>query len=253
MEKYEFNVEKTTKELIQWIKDTFKEKNQTNAVVGISGGKDSSVVAALCVEALGKEHVWGIKMPNGVQKDIEFSNKLIEFLGIKYDEVNIGGAYKMIGGQLPGFNKSAQASINLAPRLRMSVLFGYAQLDSVKGFVANTCNLSEDFVGFSTLFGDSTGCFAPIQLLTTDEVIAIGEYLKLPEELTKKVPSDGLTGLSDEEKFGFTYAEVNDMLRKGIKGPNFDTIIEKYKNGKFKLEMININKFDPKLPVFFMD
>ena len=212
-----FNVEKVTNELVQWIRDWFEENGKgCNAVIGISGGKDSSIVAALCVAALGKERVIGVLMPNGEQKDISDAKKLVEFLGIRNYVCNIKEAVDGVLNSLTasGITPSEQTIINLPPRIRMSTLYALSQ--TFNGRVANTCNLSEDYVGYSTRYGDSAGDFSPLGKLTVQEVKEIGKYLKLPLDLVEKVPSDGLSGCSDEDKLGFTYAELDKYIREGI-------------------------------------
>lgn len=212
-----FNAEKTTSELVAWIQDWFEQNGKgCNAVIGISGGKDSSVVAGLCVKALGKERVIGVLMPNGEQRDIDCAKQLVEFLDIPYFVCNIkesvDGALNALTGA--GVEISRQTRINLPPRIRMSVLYALSQ--SNNGRVANTCNLSEDFVGYSTRYGDAAGDFAPLGKLTVQEVKAIGNYLGLPKNLVDKVPSDGLTERTDEDNLGFTYAVLDRYIREGV-------------------------------------
>lgn len=228
MNEYKFNVEKITKELINWIRNWFEfNGNGCNAIIGVSGGKDSSVAAALCVEALGKDRVIGVLMPNKNQNDIDYSYMLCQHLGIRHIEVNIGGAVSSIveeikheyvytgeGDASYRMPISQQTLINLPARIRMATLYAVSQ--SQNGRVANTCNLSEDWIGWSTRWGDAVGDFAPLAQLTSDEVIAIGKYLGLPEELTDKTPSDGLTEKTDEDNFGFTYEILNKYLRTGV-------------------------------------
>ena len=212
-----FNTEKVTAEVIQWIRDWFEENGKDcNAVLGISGGKDSSIVAALCVEALGKNRVYGILMPNGVQADIDDSLKLVKHLDIKYYICNIKDAYDSTIKSLndSGIEISEQTKINLAPRLRMTTVYAFSQ--SLNGRVANTCNLSEDWVGYSTRYGDAAGDFSPLAGLTVQEVKEIGKYLGLPIDLVDKTPSDGLCGSSDEDKLGFTYAVLDKYIRTGV-------------------------------------
>jgi len=206
---------------VRWIRDWFSENGPgCNAVLGISGGKDSSVVAALCAEALGPERVVGVTMPNGLQPDIQDSYRIIRHLGIRHVEVNIGEAFDAmmaeVGRQLDasqGVPISDQTRINLAPRLRMSALYAVSQ--SLNGRVANTCNLSEDWVGYSTRYGDAAGDFAPLGGLTVAEVVAIGKAMGLPIDLVEKAPSDGLTGKTDEDNLGFTYAVLDRYIRTG--------------------------------------
>lgn len=208
-----FNAEKIKNECVAWIREWFEENGKgCNAVVGISGGKDSSIVAALCVEALGKDRVIGVLMPNGEQSDIDKAQLLVNFLDIKNYTININGAYEAILKQLP-FEPGAQTLQNLPPRIRMAALYAVSQ--SHNGRVANTCNLSEDWVGYSTRYGDSAGDFSPCAHLTVDEVKRIGRLLGLPDELVDKVPSDGLCGKTDEDNLGFTYAELDRYIRTG--------------------------------------
>jgi len=212
-----FNVEKATKQAVQWIRDWFDKNGKgCNAVIGISGGKDSSVVAALCVEALGKDRVIGVLMPNGEQPDIDCSKQLVLHLGIPYHVCNIQKAVDGVLDSLKAANVeiSRQTTVNLPPRIRMATLYALSQ--SFNGRVANTCNLSEDYVGYSTRYGDAAGDFAPLGKLTVQEVKAIGRYLNLPENLVEKVPSDGLTDKTDEDNLGFTYAMLDKYIRTGV-------------------------------------
>lgn len=212
-----FNVEKVTEGVVLWIRDWFEKNGKgCNAIVGISGGKDSSIVAALCVKALGKDRVIGVLMPNGVQSDISDSEKLVDFLGIQRYVCNIKDATDGVISSLTdcGLELSEQARINLPPRIRMSTLYAVSQ--TLNGRVANTCNLSEDYVGYSTRYGDSAGDFSPLGKLTVDEVKEIGKYLGLPFDLVDKIPSDGLSGMGDEDKLGFTYAVLDRYIRTGI-------------------------------------
>ena len=236
-----FNVEKVTNELVQWIRDWFEENGKgCNAVIGISGGKDSSIVAALCVAALGKERVIGVLMPNGEQKDISDAKKLVEFLGIRNYVCNIKEAVDGVLNSLTasGITPSEQTIINLPPRIRMSTLYALSQ--TFNGRVANTCNLSEDYVGYSTRYGDSAGDFSPLGKLTVQEVKEIGKYLKLPLDLVEKVPSDGLSGCSDEDKLGFTYAELDKYIREGVCEDEAKKALidDKHRKNLFKLELM---------------
>lgn len=210
-----FNAIEMKNKCVEWIREWFEENGKgCNAVVGISGGKDSSVVAALCVEALGKERVIGVLMPCGVQSDIDMAKKLVEHLGIKSYEINIENAVNGLVNELGDIEISKQTRINLPPRIRMSALYAVSQ--SVNGRVANTCNLSEDWVGYSTRYGDSAGDFSPLSNLTVTEVKAIGRLCGLPEVLVDKVPIDGLSGKTDEENLGFTYEVLDKYIREGI-------------------------------------
>lgn len=208
-----FNAEKVKNECVQWIRDFFEENGKDcNAVVGISGGKDSSIVAALCVEALGKDRVIGVLMPWGEQADIDMAKLLVNTLGIKHYIINIKDAVDGITNSIP-FELSTQSKTNLPPRIRMSTLYAVSQ--SHNGRVANTCNLSEDWVGYSTRYGDSVGDFSPCSNLTVDEMKQIGRLIGLPSELVDKVPTDGLCGKTDEDNLGFTYAELDRYIRTG--------------------------------------
>lgn len=212
-----FDVKKTTENAVQWIRDWFEQNGKgCNAVIGISGGKDSSIVAALCVKALGKERVIGVLMPNGEQSDIDCSKQLVAHLGIPFYVCNIKKAVDGVleSLQMSGVEISRQTVVNLPPRIRMSTLYALSQ--SNNGRVANTCNLSEDWVGYSTRYGDAAGDFSPLGKLTVQEVKAIGKYLELPINLVEKVPSDGLTDRTDEDNLGFTYAVLDKYIRTGI-------------------------------------
>ena len=190
----EFNVKKQTKNCINWIKEFFEKNGKgCNAIIGISGGKDSSVVAALCVAALGKDRVIGVLMPQGVQPDINDSYRVVNALGIKHYTINIETSVSSIlnNMEISKLAISEQSAINLPARIRMSTLYAVSQ--SMNGRVANTCNLSENYIGYSTRWGDAAGDFAPLANLLSDEVVAIGKYLNmLPEDLIEKIPSDGL-------------------------------------------------------------
>lgn len=211
-----FNAIEIKDRIVAWIREWFEQNGKDcNAVIGISGGKDSSVVAALCVEALGKDRVIGVKMPCGVQPDIDDSNKLIQCLGIKSYTMNIWDAVVGIDNQFPtDIEISKQTTINLPPRIRMATLYAISQ--SVNGRVACTDNLSESYIGYSTRWGDNIGDFCPLANLTTEEVVAVGDACGLPYELTHKVPSDGLCGKTDEDRFGFTYEVLNKYIRTGV-------------------------------------
>ena len=211
---YNFNAEKTKNECVQWIRDFFEQNGKgCNAVVGISGGKDSSIVAALCVEALGKDRVIGVLMPCGEQSDIDMAKLLVDTLGIRHFVINIKDAVEGITKAIP-FELSDQSRVNLPPRIRMSTLYAVSQ--SHNGRVANTCNLSEDWVGYSTRYGDSVGDFSPCSHLTVQEMKAIGRLIGLPDALIDKAPSDGLCGKTDEDNLGFTYAELDRYIREGV-------------------------------------
>lgn len=227
--------------LIQWIRDWFDKNGKgCNAVIGISGGKDSLVCAALCVEAMGKDRVIGVLMPNGSQSDIADSHRLVEHLGIQSVTINIAGAVNAVHDQLKtvGIEATQQTVINLPPRIRMSVLYAVSQ--SMNGRVINTCNLSEDWVGYSTRYGDSAGDVFLLGKLTVQEVKALGHELGLPKNLVEKTPSDGLSGSSDEAKLGFTYAVLDRYIREGVcdDEETRQRIDLLHDRNKFKLELI---------------
>ena len=242
---YRFNAEKIKNECVAWIRDFFEKNGKgCNAVVGISGGKDSSVVAALCVEALGKDRVIGVLMPCGEQSDIDMAQLLVDALGIRHYIINIKDAVEGLTKAIP-FDLSDQSRVNLPPRIRMSTLYAVSQ--SHNGRVANTCNLSEDWVGYSTRYGDSVGDFSPCSHLTVQEVKAIGRLLGLPAVLIDKAPSDGLCGKTDEDNLGFTYAELDRYIREGvIENEEHKALIDrKHAVNLFKLELMPA--FEPEL------
>ena len=235
-----FDAKKVKDECVNWIKNFFEENGPgCNAIVGISGGKDSSVAAALCVEALGKDRVIGVLMPKGEQHDIDMAYLLVNHLGIKHYEINVKDAVDGIINNLPSdLEITAQTLQNIPPRIRMSTLYAVSQ--SCNGRVCNTCNLSEDWVGYSTRYGDSVGDFSPMSYLTVTEVKEIGRELGLPAVLVDKTPIDGLCGKTDEENLGFTYAELDVYIRTGKiedeeKKANID---RRHKMNLFKLQLM---------------
>lgn len=240
-----FDAVKVKNECVEWIRDFFEQNGKgCNAVLGISGGKDSSVAAALCVEALGKDRVIGVLMPCGEQADIDASYMLVNHLGIKHFVVNIKDAVEGLKNAIP-FELSEQSVVNLPPRIRMATVYAVAQ--SNNGRVVNTCNLSEDWVGYATRYGDAAGDFSPLSHLTVQEVKAIGTASGLPEALVEKVPIDGLCGKTDEDNLGFTYAELDRYIRTGeIENEETKAVIDrKHEMNKFKLELMP--SFDPKI------
>ena len=239
-----FDAEKTRDNLVAWIRNWFdKNGKDKRAVLGISGGADSTIVAGLCVRALGKERVLGVLMPNGDQKDIRDSYRVCEALDIDHIVVNIDTTYNTIAEEIEtslnmkniATNLSEQTLINIAPRLRMTTLYGVSQ--TVGGRVVNTSNLSECYVGYGTLYGDLAGSLYPIKNLTKSEVIEIGKTMnEIPIDLVVKSPADGLTGFSDEEKFGFTYDELDEYIRFGKEGEHAKLIKERHEANLFKLK-----------------
>ena len=237
---YQFNAERVKNECVQWIREFFEQNGKgCNAVVGISGGKDSSVVAALCAEALGADRVIGVLMPCGDQHDIDCAYALVDHLGIKRYVVNVKQAVEGLKAALPAdLPLTAQTITNIPPRIRMATLYAVSQ--SCNGRVANTCNLSEDWVGYSTRYGDAAGDFSPASHLTVQEIKAIGHLLGLPRELVEKTPIDGLCGKTDEENLGFTYAELDRYIREGvIDDPDKKALIDrKHAANLFKLQLM---------------
>lgn len=237
-----FDAANVKDQCVAWIRAFFRENGpDCNAVIGISGGKDSSVAAALCVEALGKGRVIGVLMPMGLQPDIDAAYQLVTHLGIRHYEVNIQAAMAGITGAMP-LELTTQAQTNLPPRLRMAALYAVSQ--SLNGRVVNTCNLSEDWVGYSTRYGDAAGDFSPLSNLTVTEVKKIGHALGLPAELVEKTPIDGLCGKTDEENLGFTYAELDIYIRTGkMDDPVKKEMIDRrHKANLFKLSMMPVFK-----------
>ena len=238
----DFNAKEQLSGLIDWMRAQMKACYGKTAVVGISGGKDSSVVAALCVAAYGRENVVGILMPDGVQPDIDYSRDLVEFLGLKHYTFNIHGGTAGILDEMDriGLAASRQTTVNLPSRMRMVTLYAIAQ-SLEGGIVINTSNLSEDWVGYCTIYGDSAGAFSPLGMYTTEEVIALGAELGLPEKFLVKPPSDGLTGLTDEDNLGFTYHAVNEYVRRGVVDPETKEKIDaKHRASRFKFQTIPV-------------
>ena len=260
---YTFNVEQVTNECIQWIKDWFENNGPgCNAVLGLSGGKDSTIVAALCAKALGADRVIGVAMPDKGQ-GINEADKIAEHLGIKFLVLPIGdicSAFDTVADNYIDWSKQTQQ--NIPPRVRMTMLYAVSQ--TFNGRVANTCNLSEDFVGYSSLFGDNAGSFAPLSKLTVTEIYQIGDHLGIPYEWVHKIPDDGLPhSSSDEKKFGFSYAELDRYIREDIvpegaceNNPDelkVDKIDRMHRNNKFKTEIVQIPHFNPLVEVFDLE
>ena len=238
MKAYEFNAEKVRDRLVELIRETAERQGFSRVVIGISGGKDSTVTAALCARALGKENVYGVMLPDGEQKDISDSRKVCESLGIQQRTVNIGAMHKALkevtdqNGSVAAEGEfsvaySRAADINVGPRLRMTTLRYIAQ--ALDARLAGTGNLSEATTGYCTKDGDTSCDFAVLGKLTSVEVVEVGKTMaELPRELVEKTPSDGLSGKSDEENMGLKYADIHLYLREGTCGnPEIDEKIRR--------------------------
>mgnify|MGYP002327067460 CR=1 FL=1 len=249
----EFNAKQQLPGLLDWMRAQMKACGGKTAVIGISGGKDSSVTAALSVAAYGRENVVGVLMPDGVQPDIDYSNGLVDVLNIRHYTFNIHGGTSGILGEMArlGIEASRQTTVNLPSRIRMATLYAIAQSEE-GGIVINTSNLSEDWVGYCTIYGDSAGAFSPLGMYTTEEVIALGAELGLPERFLIKPPSDGLTGKTDEDNLGFTYHAVNEYVRKGVADPAIkEQIDHKHRVSRFKFQTIPV--YHNGLPIVIED
>ena len=213
------NPQETKEQMITWIQHYFESMPKgTCVVIGISGGKDSSITAALCAEALGCDRVIGVLMPNGIQADIEYAHALVKYLGIKSIEINIAATVEALQHTIEQEMQSTlqtEVKVNLPARIRMTTLYAVAQNLLQGGRVVNTCNRSEDYVGYATKFGDAAGDFSVLSDLLVEEVRQVGYALGLPERFINKVPQDGLSGVSDEEKLGFTYQELDHYIKTG--------------------------------------
>ena len=211
-----FDAVKVKDQLVQWIRNWFKENGDgCNAVIGLSGGCDSTVVAGLCKEALGSDRVISIALPDEGQ-DEHSANEIANFLGINYKVINIGKTTKSVIDSIKdNMVLSNQTIQNIPPRIRMTTLYAISQ--SNNGRVIGTDNASESYLGYSTQWGDNVADCMPILNLTKTEVIEVGLALGIPEKWVKKLPSDDLPlSQDDQSKFGFTYAELDDYIRNGI-------------------------------------
>jgi len=209
-----FNAKVESEKIIDFIREVFAERPLfRGAVLGISGGKDSLICAALCVKALGTGRVFGVLMPNGQQGDILDALVTVKYLGIESLVVNIGEAYNELVNAIPD-DLSPVTLQNIPPRLRMTTLYAIAQERRL--LVCCTSNLSEKTIGYTTKWGDNVGDFSPIAHLTKTEVVEVGVALGLPLDLVNKAPADGLTGMTDEESIGFSYLELDDYIRNAL-------------------------------------
>ena len=235
----EFDASATKERVVQWIRDymAYNASDKTNIVIGISGGKDSTIAATLAVEAVGKDRVIGVLIPQGDQSDINDSKRVVEHLGIRHVEINIGDTVNTLFSSFPNsVTFTDQAKINTPARIRMTTLYAVAACVGCR--VLNTCNLSEDFVGYSTKFGDSAGDFAPLANLTVTEIRQIGMCLDIPKDLVLKTPSDGLCGKSDEDNLGFTYEQLDTFIRQGREAVADENIVNKIE----QMHIYNLHK-----------
>lgn len=241
--------DKLLEDLVEWTRTAMKNAGGSKAILGISGGKDSSVCAALMVKVLGKENVIGVLMPDGQQGDMDFSLGIVEHLGIPHHVINIFPMTKAFHGAITTSvgEVSKQSKLNIPPRVRMTLLYGLSQ--SIEGSrVINTSNLSEDWVGYATIYGDTAGAFSPFGMLTTEEVIELGRRLNVPEQYLVKPPSDGLTGKTDEDVLGVTYPAINAYIRQGIASEeDLATISRLHRLSRFKF--LPLPMFNPHLPI----
>ena len=235
--------------ITEWIKNYFaKNGPNSKAVIGISGGKDSTVAAALCVKALGKDRVIGVLMPQDVQHDIDDSRRVCELLGIPSFEIDIGPACNALYSSIDeGYDydhtcrNTPAVATNTPARIRMATLYAVAAM--VGGRVCNTSNASEVYVGYSTKWGDGVGDFAPLRDFTVGEVLEIGYALGLPKDLVEKTPEDGLSGKTDEENMGIRYEDIDDVVRDHVHWVGLDTyqtIEARHRAAAHKANSVNI-------------
>lgn len=230
-QKKRFNMEKIKQNIVNFIKNYVETSGANGVILGMSGGKDSFIAAALCKEALGKDKVFGLIMPNGLMTDLSVAKEECEYLEINHKVFDIHNLYEEVetGSKniLETQTLTSLSTINLAPRLRMTML--YTVGGTLGYLVVGTSNLSETMIGYTTKWGDNVGDFCPLAGLTKTEVCALGDHMGLPAKFVFKKPDDGLSGKTDEEKIGFSYDELDDFIRNGNKGPNFDKIIHMHK------------------------
>lgn len=236
---YTFDAMKVRQNIVAWLRDMKEKTGLRGVVIGISGGKDSTVAAALCAEAFGKENVHGLLMPNGEQSDIADSYRVCDAIGINYEVINIKPAYDALVGLLG--DVTDEARVNIPPRVRMTTLYAYGQTHGLR--VCGTGNLCERYVGYFTKWGDGACDFNPLGELTVKEVVAIGDtYDNIPSDLIHKIPTDGLWGQSDEERLGVTYEDIHNFIRLAaeVDPETKEKIRQKNKYALHKLDPIPI-------------
>jgi NAD+ synthase len=253
--KYPLNPKEEIEKIIDWIKRYFyvNATQETYAIVGISGGKDSTITAALLARALGPERVIGVMMPCHYQADLQDAESVCEYLGIQKMTIDIGPATTALYKSLEASKSMAfsdenvqRITTNTPARIRMTTL--YAVAAAVGGRVANTCNYSEDYLGYSTKFGDTAGDFSLLSHFTATEVKQLGYALGLPKRFVDKAPTDGMCGKTDEENFGFTYTELDNFLRNEIY-PDYDSyrdIMDRHTRNRHKIEDMPTYFYSPR-------
>ena len=254
---YSFDPELAIEGCVKWIRDWYNkvagEKSDNRVIIGMSGGKDSTICAALLVKALGKKRVVGVSLPEHRSNDLAM--EICNYLGIESIEIIIGQAVHDIKTSTSyKVDVTPNAETNIPPRIRMTYLYAIAQ--SLSGYVVNTCNLSEDYIGYSTIFGDLAGAFSPLAKFTVTELRMMGHELGLPPIWVNKTPSDDLpNSCGDEEKFGFSYEELDKYIRTGSEPKGFDgkcvkgAIEEMHNKNKFKLDIVRIPAYDPETEI----
>lgn len=232
---------------IAWIKEYVEKTKAKGVVIGNSGGKDSAVVLAMATKALGKEKVLAISMPcNSISGDFEDARLVADTFGVKFLKIDLTSTYRELEKEISLTKKlTEEAKINIKPRLRMMSLYAIAQ--TLNYLVIGTGNLCERMVGYTTKWGDSACDFNPIGNFTVKEVLAIGELLNVPEEILSKAPNDGLGGLTDEEKMGIKYSQIEEMIEEGNTEENAKKeILKRYELSKHKRAEVPIYKFNRK-------
>ena len=233
-----FNAKKEISNITDQIRQYFYVNGpDSKAVIGISGGKDSTIAAALLCKALGRDKVFGVIMPNHEMRDQPIAEEVCEHLGIEYRIINIGETceelYKVL--RLNDVNcEDAKIYSNVPARVRMITL--YAVAAAIGGRVINTSNLTEALLGYSTKYGDGAGDFGILRDYYVSEVILLGEELGLPDKFVHKAPDDGMSGKTDEEALGFTYKVADEYFKDGVI-PDFDIykkIKDREKNNRHK-------------------
>ena len=243
-----FDVKKETEKVIDFIRNYYKENNLGGAILGVSGGKDSGVVAALFVKALGKENVIGVTLPCHSKEEDKIDAKLVsDYYGFDLINFDITGAFDAFKQELKNLGEFTleelkNSDINLKPRLRMSTLYYLAALyTSLKGktyLVAGTSNKCEIYVGYFTKGGDNVHDISPIADFTVEEVIEIGKYLGVPDKVLFKTPNDGLSNMTDEDKLGVKYSDIASYME------NKDSVDNQVREKIEKLHKASLHKFN---------